>query len=82
MQLSADAINEMDLKSAEKALKQILKDPEIELPLLSNPHLHPKVEQLSDIIARLEDHIFHLTQIENLAKANAARWGKTIDNCS
>lgn len=79
MILNKDYIEQQDLASCEKLLKQALKNPDIYLELALHPHLHQQADELANTICYLEQRIDRLSQLENLAKASATRWGKTLD---
>lgn len=77
--LTKEQIKEMSMEKAEKALKRVLKNKDLELSLLENPHLFPLVEDLANELLWIEDHIRYLQQMAGLEKANQARYG-TLDN--
>lgn len=79
MILELDYIKQQDLAECEKLLAQAMKNPDLDKSLLQHPELHKDLDDITNTIALLEDRIFYLTQVANLEKANAARWGKTLD---
>jgi hypothetical protein len=72
-------IETMDQKTAEQALKKLLKDPEIHQSLMDNPHLYSKVDEIANTICLLEDRIEYLTRANNAIHANATRWGRVAE---
>lgn len=77
--LNKEYIDQQDQKTCEALLKEILKDPKINKPLMHHPELVKEANDIANSIAYLEDRIAYQTQLANLEKANNARWGKTID---
>jgi hypothetical protein len=78
MILDLDYIKQQDLPTCEQLLKKALKNPDLDKELALHPHLHPQVDDIANTIAALEDRMTYLTQINNLEKANNARWGRTV----
>lgn len=76
MILEHQHIEQQDLDSCEKLLKQCLKNKDIDLELVKHPELWSQVDALANTICWLEDRIKYLETVANLEKANAARWGK------
>lgn len=74
--LNKEQIDQLELEPAETALAKCLKNKDIDRSLIKYTELWPQVDDLANEICRLEDRIAYLKQLQNLEKANAARWAK------
>lgn len=76
MILDSNYINEQDLATCEKLLAKAHKNKDIDRSLIKYPELWTDADPIANTLCFLEDRITYLKQLENLEKANAARWGK------
>lgn len=79
IELTPEYIKQQSIETCEKLLKQLFKDPDLNKPLIGNPDLLSRADELANTICYLEDRIHYLTQLQNLDKANAARWGRVAE---
>lgn len=76
MILEKTYIQEQDLTTCQTLLERALKNKDINRSLIKHPNLWPDVDGLADTICQLEDRIFYLNQVDNLARANEKRWAQ------
>lgn len=77
--LTKEYIQQQDLKTCERLLKEILKDSKLDLPLMNHPELLKDADDVGNTIANLEDRIDYLSKVLALEKANATRWGRVVE---
>lgn len=74
--LTKEQVEEMSVKDATQALKQLESLDILDKGFDTNPELWDQCDDIANTLLYLEDHIRHLDQLASLAKANAARWAK------
>lgn len=73
------AIDQMTMAEAEQALKEILDDPRVFQSLVDHPELLEVADTISNDICQLEERMAYLRQLENLDRANNARWNRVAE---
>lgn len=77
--LDKTEIEQLSLKESEALYNKIIKDPLLVKPLTKEHPYWQTVDDIANTIAYLEDHIEYQYKVFNLEKANAARWGRVVE---
>ena len=78
--INKEQIETLSKEQCEKELKRFERTYPLNKELKKlTPELFDQVDQIANTLCYLQDRIAYLHQMQNLEKANAARWGRVAE---